>query len=302
MTTFDQLVSRVKQNLFGFSLSQEAVSSLEADVTASAATFQADGETIEEISRGLVEIDDELILVKKWDEGSSTVTVMGGTAGRGYLGTTAAAHSSGALIVSNPAFPRARIKEAINDVITSLYPDLVVFDTTEVTKVSAVFEYELPAEATDIWYVTGETIGPTKVWQPLANYRFNPKANTDDFPSGKSIQLLDQITPGQRYRIVYAKPPATLSADADVFGTVTGYPDRIVDLVVYGACKRLLPAMHGARIQLQSMEPTERSQYVSSREIAAAVQTYAQLYAELLQEERSRQFSEVPNFQSFQGS
>lgn len=302
MTTFDQLVSRVKQQLFGFSLSQEAISSLGASMTDSAITFQADGETIEEISRGLVEIGDELILVKKWDEGSSTVTVMGGTAGRGYLGTTAAAHGNGALIISNPAFPRARIKEAINDTIRGLYPDLVVFATTEITRVSVQFEYELPSAVTDVWYVTGETLGPSKVWQPLQNWRYNPSADTTDFPSGKSIQLLDEIVPGRNYRIVYAKPPTVLSADADVFETVSGYPDRIVDLVAYGACKRLLPAMEAARLQLTSVETTERAPLVPPQSAARAASLYASLYAERLQEERNRQFSETPNFATFQGS
>src|SRR5687768_5509879 len=113
MTTFDQLVAQVRQNLQGFTLTQESMTTLAADMTSSATTFQADSETIADLSTGIAEIDDELILIKKWDELSGTVTVLGGTGGRGYAATTAAAHTSGALITSASVYPRKRIKEAI---------------------------------------------------------------------------------------------------------------------------------------------------------------------------------------------
>lgn len=301
MTTFGQLVGQVRQQLLGFSLSQESVSVLTADMASSAGTFQADGETINAISRGLVEIDDELLLVKKWDQGSGTVTVLGGTAGRGAEGTTATTHATGTLITSNPAFPKARIKEEINRTIQALYPHLMVFSSTELTKSAAVVEYELPTDVSDVWYLTGQLIGPSKVWQPLPNWRYNPKANTTAFPSGKSLEVLDAVTPGQKVRVVYAKPPTVLSASTDDF-TLTGYPERMSDLVVYGTCKRMLPALEAARLQQQAVEATERAPLVPPASASKAASLYASLYAERLEEERALQFAEVPNYAYFQGS
>jgi hypothetical protein len=301
VTTYAQLVQQVRQQLFGYALSQESMSELAAPMTATDTTFQADGETVGELSRGLVEIDDELILVKKADSTSATVTVMGGLNGRGYGGTTAATHSSAALITSNPAFPRARIKEAISQTIASLYPELVVFSSTEITKLAPVIEYELPSDLSDVWYVTGQTVGPSKVAQPLPNWRYNPVARVSNFPSGKSIQILDPVTPGQAVKVVYAKGPTALSADADAF-TVTGYPERYVDLVVYGSCMRLLPALESARLQQQAIEATERATLVPPASAAKAMAMYAQLYATRLEEERTHQFSDVPNYAHFQGS
>lgn len=302
MTTFDQLVRQVRQQLLGFAMNQESVSELGNSMTAVDTSFSCDAATVTNLSRGLVEIDDELILVKTYDSTSGVVSVMGLTNGRGYEGTTAASHASHALVTSNPAFPRARIKEAINQTIATLYPELVVFSSTEITKNAVVIEYELPSDLSDVWYVVGQLIGPSKVWQPLPNWRYNPKASPTSFASGKSLEVFDYVTPGQKIRVVYGKPPGTLSANADDFATVTGYPDRYVDLVIFGACMRLLPALESARLQQQSVEATERATLVPPASASRAMAMYAQLYQQRLTEEREQQFNDVPNFAFFQGS
>ncbi|MGK5530862.1 phage adaptor protein [Streptomyces sp. URMC 129] len=301
MPTLNALAAQVRQQLLGYALTQETVSALSADMTASAATFTVDTADVRNIGRGVVEIDDELVLVRSYDSTTGAVTVMGGVNGRGYQGTTAASHSANALITSAPAFPRARVKEAINQAITGLYPDLVAFGTTEITRVSVVFEYEMPAEAMDVWYVTGETVGPTKVWQPLQNYRFNPKANTTDFASGKSIQLLDEIVPGQKYRVVYAKTPTALSSGSAEL-TTTGYPASVEDVVLYGACARLAPAYEAGRLQQRAVEAAERSTIVQPQSALRTAAYYQGLYEQALLREKRRQFAEVPTFASYQGS
>lgn len=302
MTTFDQLVRQVRQQLLGFTLNQESMSFLTVAMNATDTTFQADGESIGNLSRGLVEIDDELILVKKWDMASGTVTVMGGPNGRGYEGTTAASHAVNALITSNPAFPKARIKEAINEAIQCLYPELVVFSSTDITKLAPQVEYQMPADCADIWYLVGQTIGPSKVWQPLPNWRFNSKADPTAFPSGRSVQIFDYVTPGQAIRAVYAKPPGSLVNGTDDFAATTGYPDRYVDMVVYGTCMRLLPALESARLQQQAVEATERATLVPPASAAKAMAMYAQLYQQRLAEERDQMYNDVPNYAFFQGS
>ncbi|MFB9393414.1 hypothetical protein ACFPM3_20265 [Streptomyces coeruleoprunus] len=177
-----------------------------------------------------------------------------------------------------------------------------MISSTNFTYNAAQVEYSLPAETTDVWYVVARRVGPEKVSAPLPNWRFNPQAYATDFSTGKSIQLFDAVTPGQNVRVVYTKAPSTLSANADDFATVTGYADRVADLVVWDACKRLLPGVLSARLQQTAVEATERAQLVSARDIQGAVQTYAALYAEGLQRERDRQFQEIPNYATFQGS
>lgn len=301
MTTFDLLVRQVRQQLLGFSMNQESVSELASSMLSTDTTFSCDAATVTNLSRGLVEIDDELILVKTYDSQSGIVSVMGLANGRGYEGTTATTHAAHALATSNPAFPKARIKEALNQAIRGLYPSLVVFSDTEITKLSPQVEYPLPADVDDVWYVTGQLIGPSKVAQPLPNWRYNPKARITNFPTGKSIQVFDYVTSGQAVKVVYIKAPTALVNGTDDF-TLTGYPERMSDLVVYGACKRLLPALESARLQQQSVEATERAPLVPPASASKAASLYASLYAERLEEERALQFEETPNFATFQGS
>lgn len=294
MTTFADLINQVRQQILGYAKDQLAVTELAADMAATDTSFTVDTDTIENLSRGLVEIEDELVLVKSYDSASGTVQVMGGLNGRGAEGTAAATHAVSSLVTSDPRFPRQRVKEAINQAITGVYPDLVTFGYTEITNISVVYEYEMPADALDVWAVADQTIGPTQVWNQGTRWRFNPSASPTKFPSGKSVQLFDAVTPGMKMRIKYVKAPAQLVASGDDFEAVSGLPDRCADLIVWSACARLLPAYESARLQQQAIEATERAPLVPPKSAAQTAAYYYQLYQQRLQEERNRLFIEHP--------
>lgn len=301
MTTFGLLVSQVRQQLMGYALNQEAVAELAQDMTADDTSFTVVPGTASALSSGLVEIDDELIRIRSYDQQGDTAQVMGATYGRGAEGTVAAAHSRHALITTSPAFPKARIKEAINHTIQGMFPSLVVFGTAEITRSPVQYQYELPSDVSEVWYVTAQTVGPTKVWRPMVNWRFEPNADTTAFPTGKALQQLDFVTPGQAVRVVYAKRPKPLVNEGDEL-SATGFDERVADIVLYGTLKRLLPALEAGRLQQQAIEATERAQLVNVGSATKATGMYASLYSERLEEERNRMFSEAPNFATFQGS
>jgi len=303
MTTFNALVGQVISQLQGYTKNQDALAELVADMASNSTTFTVGTDTVTNLSRGLVEIDDELMLVKGYDQITGIVSVMGATAGRGYSGTTAAAHTGSSvtptLITNDPPFPRIRVKEAINDTIAAMSPDLQVFATTEITRQAPVFEYAMPADAVDVWYVTGQLVGPTQIWQPLQRWRFNPMANTTSFATGKSIEIFDFVTPGRAQRVVYTKEPTPLTSNSQEF-TATGYEDRIAEVVKWGACAKLLPAYEAGRLQQLSVESTERAPLVPTSSAAKAAAYFSQLYYQRLQEERRRQWEQIPTFQRFQ--
>lgn len=306
-TSFDQLVSRVKQQLLGYTRDQASITYLVADMTSNALTFNVDPSTVTNISRGLVEIDDELLLVQKFDQSSGTVTVI--PPGRGAEGTAAGAHLTNTMVTDDPMFPRARIKEAINDTINGTYPDLWVFGEYEFPKIAARYEYPLPVEVEDVYKVTVNTIGPSAVWFPLSSWRFNAQASTTagqvkptPAPTGKTLQIMrDYITPGRNIRVTFSKKPTTLTNNADDFEITTGYPERYVDMIVYGACWRLLPAYEAARLQQSQIEATERAPLVPTGAGSQSAQYYLSLYQRRLQEERDRLFRLFENFQTFNG-
>lgn len=306
-TSFDQLVSRVKQQLLGYTRDQASISYLTASLNATDTTFTVDVDTVTNISRGLIEIGDELMLVKKFDRASGLVTLLPN--GRGAEGTTATTHAINDLITDDPMYPRARIKEAINDTINATYPDLWVFGEYEFPKIAARYSYPLPADVDDVYKVYVNTIGPSAVWFPLSSWRFNPQASTTagqvkptPTPTGKTLDIMrDFIVPGRNIRVTYKKKPNTLSANADDFETVTGYPERYIDMIIYGACWRLLPAYEAARLQQQQIEATERAPLVPTGAGSQAAQYYLSLYTRRLQEEQDRLFSLFESGQYFNG-
>lgn len=301
MTTLEDLRQRVRSQVMGFTRDQQQVSELASPMTASDTTFTLDANTAKNISRGLVEIDDELILVKALDPTTSVASVIGLLNGRGREGSTAASHSANALVTMSPAIPRIRITEAINQTILAMYPRIPIFSTTEISKLAPVFEYQMPADTEDIWYVVADTVGPTQVHYPTPRWRYNPMAPTSDFASGKSIQLLDYVTPGRAIRVVYVKAPTVLANASDNFANVTGYDDRMAEAVVWGATARLLPAYESARLQQMSIEGTERANLVPSTAAVKTAAYYETLFQQAIETERNRIMEETPNYAFWQG-
>lgn len=307
--TFDQLVSRVKQQLLGYTRDQASITFITEPMLATDTIFQVDTDTITNISRGLVEIDDELLLVKEFDRSTGTVTVMAGTNGRGVEATVAAAHADNAIVTDDPMYPRARIKEAINDTINATYPDLWTLGSYEFAWTAARYEYPVPTDVEDILNVTTNTIGPSAVWFPNSSWRFNPLASTTvgqvkptPTPTGKSIQVMrDFIVPGRNVRINYLKKPAVLVNGSDDFVTTTGYPERYVDLITYGTMWRLLPAYEAARLQQQAIEATERAPLVPVGAGSNASKYYMALYQQRLEEERQRLQRLYETYQTYNG-
>lgn len=301
MTTLEDLRQRVRSQVMGFTRDQQQVSELAVAMGPTDTTFTIDASSARNISRGLVEIDDELILVKAVDTSTNVASVTGLLNGRGREGTAAASHAQNSIVTMSPAIPRIRITEAINQAILACYPRIPVFATTEITKLAPVFEYQMPADSADIWYVVADTVGPTQVHYPAPRWRYNTKAATDDFPSGKSVQLLDFVTPGRKIRIVYTKPPTPLANASDVFTSVTGYEDRMVEAIVWGATARVLPAYEAARLQQMAIEGTERANLVPSTAAVKTAAYYETLFQQAIDLEQDRMYNDTPNYAFWQG-
>lgn len=282
MAQFQDIVTRVKQMMLGFSQDQQQWTYLTAPIGSSDTSIVVADAT--QVSRGLVEIDgNELILVKTSTHSTNTLTV--DPFARGWAGTTAASHSTNARVENNPIFPTIRIKEAINDAIRSVYPDLWAVGNTTITKISVVFEYNLPSAAEEIISVRNQLIGPSHVWPYCRNWRFNGQSSTTDFASGKSLYIGDDIVPGRQIFVTYQMEPTELVNDTDDFATVTGLPATAQDVVVYAACMKLAPSLEGARLTLASVEASERSQYVQAGAASRVSGYFGQLYAQRLEQE-----------------
>ncbi len=282
---FIDLVNRVRQELSGFSQNQQQYTSLAANITSGATSFTVADAT--QVSRGKIEVGgSELMLVQSVNIGTNTVNIQ--PFGRGWESTTASAWTSGTKIENNPIWPTARIKEAINDAIRSVYPQLWAVGTTTISKISVVYEYQLPADAEEIISVQNQLIGPSHVWPFCRNWRFVGQASTTDFASGKSLFIGDDIVPGRQIYVTYQKEPTELVNDTDDFATVTGLPSTAQDVIFYGACMKLIPQLEGPRLSIASVEASERAQYVQPGSATRVGQGFGQLYAQRLEQEAAK--------------
>ncbi len=157
--------------------------------------------------------------------------------------------------------------------------------------------------------MTANTIGPSGVLFPNSSWRFNPQASTTSgqvlptpTPTGKTRQVMrDFIVPGRNVRVIYTKKPSVMVNNEDVFSMTTGLEDRMIDLIVFGACWRLLPAYESARLQQSAIESTERADLVPTSAASRASQYYLGLYQTRLAEERDRLLELYPTYQTWNG-
>lgn len=182
----------------------------------------------------VIEIDDEVMMLTAALSGT-TATVK-----RGYQGTTAAAHTTGAEIRIGPRFPVTNIKEAINTVLgnwISYYAPHLVWDSSTGGSFHATRDvYPVHADAIGVSRVCYKPSGRTTLIDvphgPLETY---PAAIAS---TGKGIEVYDQGPAGHPVYVLYEKPWAQLDSDA---ATVSSdFPVVMDSLIVEGAVLYLL--------------------------------------------------------------
>lgn len=300
--TLGDIKGRISQLLQGYTRNQEQITWLAQAMTAIDTSFLVDIGTSGLVTRGLVEIDDELLLVNNFNSQTGLVNIAAGTNGRGRENTTAATHDVNAIVTMDPDFPRQRITEAVNDTIQATYPDLYVMSSFEFSKTAARYEYEMPAEAEYVYKVTADTIGPSKVKFQAERWRFNSQAQNDaasNLDTNKTIQVMDQIVPGRTIRVLYIKKPGTLVNNTDAFEATTGFPERYIDMVQFGAVARLLSGVESARLQQKTVESTERAPLVPTGAATQASRYFWQLYQQRFDQERERLQHLFPSYSTF---
>ena len=288
MATLSNLIDEVKANLQGYTLNQDRLTYVAntSGITASDVSIQVGSQ--DNLSKGIVEIDDELIYIDSFDKTNNTLNVIPAGFGRGFQGTTATSHARYAPVILSPTFPRASIKKAINDTIGSLFPKLWGTASTTFTFNGVVNTYTLPADAEDVLSVAWESVGSSKEWYPVKRWRPDPMANTGAFTSGNTITVYDGITPGRTVQITYTKEPSLLVNNSDDFTTVTGLTESCRDVVALGAAYRLLSYLDPGRINLASAEADTADFKLPSTAGTSASRYIFALYQQRLNEEAGK--------------
>lgn len=249
MSTFVNLIDETNLALTGYTNRQDQATFLTADIGSTDTTFTVADGTV--LTRGLVEIDDELIWVDSFDRTTNTATIPG--YGRGFRDTTATTHSAGTRVTISPSFPRSVIRRNLNLAIDGVYPDLFGIYYTTFTWQAAVTTYQLPNEAIDILGCSWQTIGPSKEWLPVRHYRIDRMANPTTWGTGKTVSIREGIIPGRTVMVTYTKKPTTLTYDSDDF-TMTGLSDSAREIIILGAAYRTAMYLDMGRVPAATAE------------------------------------------------
>jgi hypothetical protein len=274
MATFGQMTDEVSRKLAGFTLRQDRQTHLTAAANATATSITIASAV--NISSGVIQIDDELIYIDSYDRNSGVLSIP--PYGRGYNGTSAATHQVGARVVISPTFPSVDIKEAINDSIQAVFPDLYSTGTHTFSYSTAKSTYPLPDEVETVLGVSFQTTGPSKEWLPIRGWRVDPMANTAAFNSRNSISLYSGVEPGRTVQIFYTSAPTVMDSNDDDFEIVTGLPASSKDVIVLGASARLASFVDPGRLTFGSAESDQQSQ-IAGRSYGAGTNTAKYLLA-----------------------
>lgn len=286
-----QMVDEVKSNLIGYTLNQDKVTHLTTSITAVSTTIPVASSN--SLSKGIVEIDDELLWVDSYDRSTNIMNLVSAF-GRGYQNTAAASHAQYAQVIMSPMFPRANIKRAINDTITAIGDKIFAIASTTFTFNSAVTTYQLPVGAEDVLSVSWESVGPSKEWIPVRRWRIDKMANATAFASKVSLSIYDAVTPGRTVQVWYTKEPTTLTSNEQDFATVTGLPETTKDVIVLGACYRLLSFVDSGRLNVTSAEADLNDSKIPSTAGTSVSRYVYALYQQRLNEEVGRMQNRYP--------
>jgi hypothetical protein len=256
MATFGSMTDEVVRKLAGFTLRQDRQTHLTAAANATATSITV--ASAQNFSSGIIQIDDELIYVDFYDRNSGVLSIP--PYGRGYNGTSAATHQNGARVIVSPTFPSVDVKDAINETIQAVFPDLYTTGTHTFSFSPSISTYALPDEVETVLAVAYQTTGPTKEWLPVRGYRIDPMANVDTFNSRNTITLLSGVESGRTVQIFYTSAPAVMDANDDDFEIVTGLPASCKDVIVLGATARLASFIDPGRLTFGSAESDQQSQ------------------------------------------
>jgi hypothetical protein len=196
--TLADLVEEVVGNLYGFSNAYDQMAGLVAGIGPADRVLSLD--SVDGVSKGVIQIDGELIWVDSVDRATSTVRVP--AYGRGFRGTQAVQHLAGALITVSPTWPAATVTREINNVIAGLYPQLFAVDHIDF-QLTNLPEVHLPFEAERVLGVRVQN--RDGAWQPFWAWDYLRESDRT------VIQLLDHSYPGMRVRVLFGSSPRSLT-------------------------------------------------------------------------------------------
>jgi len=287
MATLNQLTEQTLGEVNAYVKNQESVTVITSATTAGDLTMLVDDPS--SLSRGIVEIDDELVYLKKVFPNTGTIQALGtagNVIGRGWRGTTATSHVSGSVVRNNPIFPRTQVKRAILETIKAINFPCITYHTF--TFNGSDYSYILPDALEDIVGISWDVPDSTGVWQLIKRYRIDRNYYDTTTSSIKQALILNESPmPGRTVNVQYTKFPTTITDNQEL--TVSGLPASCEDVVRFGAMYRLLSTVDPGKVVATTVSADALDQPVQAGASISVAKYVFQLYTVRLQEEISKQ-------------
>jgi hypothetical protein len=287
MATLSELVEQTIAEIGSYIKNQDSITVITSSVDADDLTIAVDD--VKSLSKGVVEIDEELLYVKKAITDSGTIEIIGiagNPTGRGWRGTTATSHVSGSIVRNNPLFPRAQVKRAILETIKGMNFPVITNETFQFN--GSDYSYIMPDGLEDITGISWDVPDSTGVWQLIKNWRLD--TNYYDPATGTTKQALilkESPMPGRDVRVQYTKFPTVITNNQDL--TASGLPSSCEDVVRLGAMYRLLSTVEPGKVTAVSVSADALDQPVATGASVSAAKYIFQLYSVRLAEEIAKQ-------------
>lgn len=283
MTTAAQILDRAARQMLSGTVEERNKLSLGIDASATSLTTSYD---LKGLRDGVVlEIGTEQMYV--WSSNAATKTLV---VERGFNGTTAAAHSTDAIITLKPRFPKQQMLDSLNaeiDDLSSPANGLFRVVATDLTYNGSDRQINLTGATNVIDLIEVRLRYLADDYPIIRNVRLQRNLPTSDFASGIAIVLDDDIMAGT-LRVTYKAPFVRVSALTDDVTTIGFVPSTCDDILELGVILRMMNGREIKRNFIESQGDTRRSDEVPAGATRDSISNLARLRRERIVAEAAR--------------
>jgi hypothetical protein len=237
------------------------------------------------------EVGSELFYV--WDSNPATKTL---TVERGYAGTTATSHASGAIVTLSPRFPRAQMLDALNadlDDLSSTANGLFRVVSVDLTYNGSDRQINIIGSGT-ILELLDVRLRYLADDHPVLSYvRLQTGLPTSDFASGNTLVFDEPVMAGT-VRVRYKAPFTRASSESSDLTTDCFLPATCDDIVEMGVVMRLMAGREIKRNFIESQGDTRRPDEVQAGAVANSIANIQRLRRERVIAEAGRLKAQYP--------
>jgi hypothetical protein len=257
MTTAATILNRASRQMLSGTIEER--NKLAASINDSATSVVLSYDLGGHRNGSVVELESELLYVWEANQATKTLTVE-----RGYAGTTAASHSSGALTTLNPRFPRQQMLDALNaelDDYSSTANGLFKVVATSLSYNGSDRQINLTSATSVIELIDVRLRYLADDYPVIRGVRLQRDLPTSDFASGFALVFDDAVQAGT-LRVRYKTSFTRATSESSDVSSFCGLPSTCDDLLELGIIIRMTAGREVKRSFIESQGDTRRADEV----------------------------------------